>query len=262
MQTPLKQCLFVCTFGFPPHPPSGSLSKGAPDEGICKHPDALRAGVCIAPQSNLREDDDMLKATTITSNEIGRRYTRGTVAERLLANSVVSDGHGNPSQPKPCLLSTYTKNSYGYGMVRVDGRTTRAHIEAYKAWVGNIPAGMKVMHLCNVPACFEPTHLKVGTQKENLEYMAACGRSSAGKARRNGNYPRGEQHRSHVRPESVRRGERCNLSRLTVTQVQEIRNRREHGATLRAIASEFGVSNVTVWNIVKSKTWAHVQEAI
>lgn len=189
------------------------------------------------------------------SKGIRTRYTRGTVIERIMANSVVSDGHGDPPQSLPCRLSTYTKHMYGYGMIRVGGRTTRVHIEAYKALVGPIAPGLKVMHLCNVPACFEPTHLKLGTQRENLEYMAACGRSNAGRKVRQ---PLTRKPRSI---EKVKRGEAVKTSRLTERQVLDIRRMHAEGRSLRAIAREFGVNNVTVWSIARRRTWAHLEEA-
>lgn len=196
------------------------------------------------------------------SRGIRQRYTTGTVAERLMANSVISDGHGTPSQPLPCRLSTYTKNEYGYGMIRLAHRTTRVHIEAFKAWVGPITPGLKVMHLCNVPACFEPTHLKLGTQKENLEYMASCGRSNAGKRFPNGRYPRGDQHPSRTNPDSRPRGVDASSSKLTEDQVRAIRALAAQGQTHRQIASQFEINYANVSYIVRRKTWAHVGESV
>lgn len=196
------------------------------------------------------------------SRGIRQRYTKGTVAERIMVNSVVSDGYGTPAQPLPCRLSTYTKNEYGYGMIRLSDRTTRVHIEAYKAWVGPIATGLKVMHLCNVPACFEPTHLKLGTQKENLEYMAACGRSNRGRVVPIAQRVTGARHKSRTRPESVPRGEASPGSKLTEDQVRQIRRFIAGGQSLRGIARIYGVNNATVWNIAHGKTWAHVKEAV
>lgn len=190
------------------------------------------------------------------SRGIRTRYTRGTVIERIMANSVVSDGHGDPPQPLPCRLSTYTKNEHGYGMVNVGGKARRVHIEAYKALVGPVAPGLSVMHLCNVPACFEPTHLKVGTHKENLAYMAYCGRSTRGMRKPQ---PPTKKPRAIS---TYARGAAVKGSRLTELQVVEIRRLHMFGRSLRALAREFGVNNVTVWNVVHRRTWTHVQEAI
>lgn len=43
--------------------------------------------------------------------------------------------------------------------------------------LGGVPAGMVVMHRCDRPGCCNPAHLRIGTQKENQQDMAAKGRA-------------------------------------------------------------------------------------
>lgn len=67
----------------------------------------------------------------------------------------------------------------GYGYI---GRTP-AHRRAYETFVGPIPAGLHIDHLCSVRACVNPAHLEPVTQEENNRRAYARMRS-AGVVRR------------------------------------------------------------------------------
>lgn len=43
-----------------------------------------------------------------------------------------------------------------------------AHIVAYELWIGPIPEGLQIDHLCRVRDCFNPDHLEAVTHRENL----------------------------------------------------------------------------------------------
>jgi len=43
-----------------------------------------------------------------------------------------------------------------------------AHRASYEAFVGPIPAGLTLDHLCRTPLCVNPWHLEPVTHKENL----------------------------------------------------------------------------------------------
>lgn len=54
------------------------------------------------------------------------------------------------------------------------------------------------------------------------------------------------------------RGTDCNLSRLTESQVVEIRRRRAAGETTLALAAAFGTTSSTISKIANRQTWGHL----
>lgn len=56
----------------------------------------------------------------------------------------------------------------GYGRISVNGRMLYVHRYAYELFVGPIPEGYQIDHLCRVRDCWRPSHLEAVTQRENL----------------------------------------------------------------------------------------------
>lgn len=57
---------------------------------------------------------------------------------------------------------------YGYGAFRVGNKMEQAHRVAYRFWVGVIPAGCEIDHLCRNQGCVNPAHLEAVTHQENM----------------------------------------------------------------------------------------------
>lgn len=55
----------------------------------------------------------------------------------------------------------------GYGIFAFNGRAGGAHRFAYEHFVGPIPEGLTIDHLCRVRECVNPDHLEPVTQSEN-----------------------------------------------------------------------------------------------
>lgn len=72
-----------------------------------------------------------------------------------------------------------TDGRRGYGSVRHEGRTRRAHKVAWElANQKAVPNGMDVCHSCDTPACINPSHLFLGTRQQNMEDCSRKGRIS------------------------------------------------------------------------------------
>lgn len=60
--------------------------------------------------------------------------------------------------------------SHGYGSIRLGkGKRMRAHRYSWSLYNGPIPKGLFVLHSCDYPRCVNPAHLRLGTQKENMQ---------------------------------------------------------------------------------------------
>jgi hypothetical protein len=68
----------------------------------------------------------------------------------------------------------------GYGILKVKGTNIGAHRFSYKIFKGKIPKNLFVLHVCDNRICVKPTHLKVGTQKENMKDCIERGRICQG----------------------------------------------------------------------------------
>jgi hypothetical protein len=81
------------------------------------------------------------------------------VVERLLSKmTVVGD----------CHIWIAATNGRGYGQINIGGGVRRqAHRLAYELFVGPIPPGYHIDHLCRTPLCINPAHLEAVSQSEN-----------------------------------------------------------------------------------------------
>lgn len=125
------------------------------------------------------------------------------------------------------------RNADGYGLTKLNGKTTVATRVAYQLSVGPIPAGMNICHRCDNPPCVRPDHLFPGTTKQNYEDAKAKDRHT--------------------------RGERQALSKLTDNDVRFIRLQADV-MTQTALAEMFDIKQSTVWSVIRRKHWTHVQD--
>jgi len=121
------------------------------------------------------------------------------------------------------------KQVRGYGELIIAGKKYAAHRLAYALFHGQWPGRLYVCHSCDNVSCVNPEHLFLGTQKDNLQDMAAKGRST--------------------------RGERNAQAKLTADDVKAIR---ASGYTQQKLADQYGVSRRAIQLIIQKKRWTHV----
>lgn len=139
-------------------------------------------------------------------------------------------------QADGCWIWTGGYYNHGYGVVcwRFKPQGKGVKIAASRAaWMvrnGPIPAGMQVLHKCDVPGCCNPDHLFLGTITDNMH----------------------DRLRKERNP------------RVTVTgdQVRAIRKEaaeKKQRGTMAALARKYGISPQTVGKIAAGKTFKYIQ---
>ncbi len=131
----------------------------------------------------------------------------------------------------PCELWDRRLDTGGYGVFIKDGKTVRAHREAWIEAYGPIPDGLCVLHRCDRPACVKLAHLFLGTQRDNAADRDQKGRQARGAA--NG---------------------RARLNESQVVEILSLRGR----FTSRELAKLYGVSRHTVLDLLSGQTWKHI----
>lgn len=91
----------------------------------------------------------------------GLRLTRAMPLEERIACSI-------EAVPSGCWQWRRSLDSNGYGLIRVAGKTQKAHRVVYELEVGPIREGLVLDHVCRNRGCVNPTHLEVVTQQVNI----------------------------------------------------------------------------------------------
>lgn len=132
------------------------------------------------------------------------------------------------SMPIPfcgCWMWLMSSGSHGYGNAYSNKKANVAHRVSYEAFNGKITNGMLIQHTCDNRWCVNPDHLLQGTDASNANDKTKKGR--AAKA-------------------------------LTPDDIRSIREMFSAGTKIRAIARSKSVSQATIQQVLRRKTWKHI----
>jgi hypothetical protein len=140
------------------------------------------------------------------------------------------------STPDSCWEWMGNRHYKGYGEFTLPSgsyqQKTKAHRMAWELSTGINPGGSMVCHTCDNPPCCNPSHLFLGNAKTNKDDAV-------------------NKHRHCY-------GEKSPKSKLTESQVIEIRELDKTNLTRLKIAARFGISGRQVTSICRHESWAHV----
>lgn len=86
---------------------------------------------------------------------------RPRLKKRLLSHRKISKG---------CWIWTAYVQKNGYGWSNINHKiSVSSHRLSYLVYIGDIPEGYCIHHICRVKACFNPKHLQAVTVKEHLK---------------------------------------------------------------------------------------------
>lgn len=122
----------------------------------------------------------------------------------------------------------------GYARYRFEGKQQLAHRISWQKSFGPIPDGLFVCHHCDNRLCVNPSHLFLGTHMDNMKDRDAKGRC--------------------FRP----LGEVVGTSKLTESDVKEMRAMHAAGAGFAELGRRFGVSGTHAARIVRRFWWKHI----
>lgn len=140
-----------------------------------------------------------------------------------------------------CWIWPFSK-SQKYGRLVLNGKPKTAHKLSWELEYGAVQTGLFVCHTCDVPACFNPRHLYLGTPADNTADMHRRGRAPHQK------YPERwkELGVAAGRRTTWARGVNNPKAKLTTQQVEEIRFSK---IPTRILARKFNVSYSTIQRV-------------
>ena len=119
-----------------------------------------------------------------------------------------------------------------YGNIRLNHKNYKTHRIAWELYNGPIPHGLLVLHSCDNPPCVNPSHLWLGTAKDNAIDRA--------------NKSRGQF------------GTKVYNSKLNEGKVISILELYFNRKPRKEIANTFKVSKGTIQGIIEGRYWKHV----
>lgn len=136
---------------------------------------------------------------------------------------------------RECWLWVGAKISGGYGSFKINRKTAMAHRVSWELANDSIPPNLHVLHRCDNPLCVRPSHLFLGTQKDNVADRVSKNRSSRGSKRHNTRL----------------------TERIVKKILKELMTHTGYGSRTK-VAEKYGISLSAVSKMGVRKTWKHV----
>jgi len=150
-----------------------------------------------------------------------------TIKERFYSKFIVNSENG-------CWEWTDHRLAKGYGILKVNDTNKVAHRISYEIHIGPITEGMIICHHCDNPPCVNPSHLFMGTHKDNVIDKKSKGRDII--------------------------GEKNGRSKLTEKDIPVIRRLLSNKVRQIDIAKQFALAHRTISAINTGHTWKHIKE--
>lgn len=111
-------------------------------------------------------------------------------------------------------------------------RNQKAHRVSWELHYGPVPDEQRVLHKCDMPPCIRPSHLRLGTQAENIADCLAKGRQA--------------------------RGERSARTPFSELNIRQMYAAVESGEPRLDVARRYGLSTSALSKILLGKNWGHL----
>lgn len=120
------------------------------------------------------------RAKDTLEERAGRKFCSQTCANRSRAADPIHLRFWRrvSKSPNGCWMWKGSKDGGGYGTISTarGSAPAKAHRLSWEMRNGPIPPGQFVCHHCDTPACVNPDHLFLGTQKDNMRDCSRKGR--------------------------------------------------------------------------------------
>lgn len=134
-----------------------------------------------------------------------------------------------------CLIGKRYDDKDGYIIISIKNKSIREHHIIGFFIFGERMAGLQINHLNGIKSDNRPVNLEIVTASENIRHSFKTG---------------------------LRKANRGNCSKLTETDIVEIRQKKRDGQTLAELGKEYGVVFQTISKICNYESWGHVPDNI
>ena len=175
------------------------------------------------------EDLDEFQGLTVPGPQYWREQPRKGSRWQTQALEQRFQSRVQQSGAEECWKWLGYKDQRGYGIIYdAYGKPVKAHRYAWELEnQRKIPSGQVMRHLCGVPGCVNPRHLRPGTQRENAQDMVKHGRA--------------------------------HLAKLTEDDVISARHKHYiDGRSIYGLAKEYGITRQGMRHLIRGLTWRHV----